>query len=157
VNLAPYQDEYVIRDALAERRVAIVGLSSNPLRPSYFVGFYLQRHGYEIYPVNPRESEVLGRRCYASLKDIPDPIGVVDVFREPGAVPEIAREAVDIGARFLWLQFGVISPEGAAIAQAGGMKVIMDRCMKIEHARRLGDMHVLGFNTEVISAKRPPR
>jgi predicted CoA-binding protein len=154
VNLEPYQDPYVIQDALNERRVAIVGLSSNPQRASYFVGYYLQRHGYEIYPVNPRESEVLGRRSYPSLRDLPDPVGVVDVFRDPGAVPDIAREAADIGARFLWLQFGVISPEGAGIATAAGMKVVMDRCIKIEHARYKGRMHWLGFNTDVISAER---
>ncbi len=152
-----YQDPAVIQAALRERRVAVVGLSSNVLRPSHFVGYYLQRHGYEVVPVNPREREILGHTSYPSLADVSGPagsIGVVDVFREPAAVPAIAREAVAIGARYLWLQFGVISPEGVRIAEAGGLRVIVDRCMKIEHARWLGRMHVLGFNTGVISARR---
>jgi len=152
--MTQYQDPQVIRAALGERRVAVVGLSSNHLRASNFVGYYLQRHGYQVVPVNPRESEILGERCYPSLSAIPEPVGVVDVFRDPAAVPDIAREAVAMGARYLWLQFGVISPEGAAIAEAGGVQVIMDRCMKIEHARYLGRMHWLGFNTEQITARR---
>jgi len=152
--MTQYQDPQVIRAALGEHRVAVVGLSSNHLRASNFVGYYLQRHGYQVVPVNPRESEILGERCYPSLSTIPEPVGVVDVFRDPAAVPDIAREAVAMGARYLWLQFGVISPEGAAIAEAGGMQVIMDRCMKIEHARYLGRMHWLGFNTEQITARR---
>ena len=154
LDLSPYQDPEVIRAALRERRVAVVGLSSNHLRPSNFVGYYLQRHGYQMVPVNPRETEILGERSYGSLSEIPEPVGVVDVFRDPSAVPDIAHEAVAIGAKFLWLQFGVISPEGVEIAQAGGMQVIMDRCIKIEHARYVGRMHWLGFNTEQITAQR---
>jgi hypothetical protein len=141
----------ILRDA---RTVAIVGLSSNPLRPSNFVGFYLQRHGYRVIPVNPRETEVRGERAYASLLDVPEQIDIVDVFRRPEAVPEIAEQAVAIGARALWLQFGVISPEGAEIARAGGLDVVMDRCLKVEHARHLGRMHWLGFNTGQITARR---
>jgi predicted CoA-binding protein len=136
------------------RTVAVVGLSSNELRPSNFVGFYLQRHGYRVIPVNPRETEVLGERSYASLGEIPERVDVVDVFRAPDAVPAIAEEAVAIGAGSLWLQYGVISPEGAAIAERGGMNVVMDRCMKIEHARYMGRMHWLGFNTGRITARR---
>jgi predicted CoA-binding protein len=136
------------------RTVAIVGLSSNELRPSNFVGFYLKRHGYRVIPVNPRESEVFGERSYASLSEIPDRVDVVDVFRAPDAVPAIAEEAVAIGARGLWLQYGVISVEGAELARQGGLDVVMDRCMKIEHARYLGRMHWLGFNTGRISARR---
>jgi predicted CoA-binding protein len=139
---------------LSARTVAIVGLSSNELRPSNFVGFYLQRHGYRIVPVNPRETEVLGERSYPSLVDVPVHIDVVDVFRQPDAVPAIAEEAVAVGAGALWLQFGVISPEGAEIARRGGLGVVMDRCLKIEHARHLGRMHWLGFNTEQITALR---
>ena len=139
---------------LSARTVAIVGLSSNELRPSNFVGFYLQRHGYRVIPVNPGESEILGEPSYPSLTDVPVPIDVVDVFRRPEAVPAIAEEAVAIGAGALWLQFGVISPEGAEIARAGGLAVVMDRCMKVEHARYLGRMHWLGFNTHQISARR---
>jgi predicted CoA-binding protein len=154
-DLARYQDARTIREILfSARTVAVVGLSPNPLRPSNFVGYYLQRHGYRIVPVNPREREILGETSYPSLTDIPFPVDVVDVFRQPDAVPDIAREAVQIGARALWLQFGVISQEGADVAEQGGLKVIMDRCMKVEHARHLGRMHVLGFNTGNISSRR---
>jgi hypothetical protein len=156
-NVADYQDPAVIKAALRERRIAVVGLSANELRPSHYVGYYLKRHGYEVVPVNPREREVLGLPCYPSLAEVPGDIGVVDVFREPAAVPAIAREAVARGARFLWLQFGVISEEGVRIALEGGMHVIVDRCIKIEHARYQGRMHVLGFNTGVISAQRKTR
>ena len=151
----PYQDPQVILRMLrAARTVAIVGLSKDPLRPSNFIGFYLKRHGYKIVPVNPREQEILGEKSYPSLKDIPFPVVIVNVFRRPDAVPDIAREAVAIGAKALWLQFGVISPEGARIAENGGLDVIMDRCMKVEHARHLGRMHWLGFNTGRVTAVR---
>ena len=154
-DLAQYQDQRTIQEILHRARtVAIVGLSSNVLRPSHFVGYYLQRHGYRIVPVNPREREVLGETSYASLEAIPFPVDLVDVFRAPEAVPAIAEEAVRIGARALWLQFGVISPAGAAIARQGGLQVVMDRCAKVEHARYLGRMHWLGFNTGVITARR---
>ena len=155
MNLAPYQRPERIQRALMERRVAVVGLSANELRASNFVGFYLARHGYDVVPVNPRESEILDRLCYPDLARLPEPAGVVDVFRDPAAVPEIARGAVAMGARFLWLQFGVISEAGIAIAEAGGLEVIVDRCMKIEHARYRGRMHWLGFNSGRISARRP--
>ena len=154
MDLADYQDPRIIRAALDERRVAIVGLSANELRASHFVGYYLKRHGYDIVPVNPRETSILGCECYPGLADIGDPVGVVDVFRASHAVPEIARQAVAIGARFLWLQYGVINEEGIAIAREGGLDVIVDRCLKVEHARHLGRMHWLGFNTEVVSAQR---
>jgi hypothetical protein len=154
-EIRKYQDPLVIRKILhTARTVAIVGMSSNVLRPSNFVGFYLQRHGYRIVPVNPRETEAVGERAYASLKDIPFHVDVVDVFRAPQFVPEVAREAVEIGADALWLQFGVISGEGAHIAEAGGLDVVMDRCMKVEHARNMGRMHWLGFNTGVVGAQR---
>jgi predicted CoA-binding protein len=138
------------------RTVAIVGLSANELRGSNFVGFYLKRHGYHVVPVNPNETEILGEGCYRSLSSIPVPVDVVDVFRQPDAVPAIAEEAVEIGAKALWLQFGVISEEGAVIARRGGLSVVMDRCMKVEHARHLGRMHWLGFNTWQITARRLP-
>lgn len=153
--MTDWQDPETIRSILrSARTVAIVGLSPNELRASNFVGFYLKRHGYRVVPVNPRESEVLGERSYASLGEIPDRVDVVDVFRAPEAVPSIAEEAVAIGARALWLQYGVISPEGAELAARGGLDVVMDRCMKIEHARFLGRMHWLGFNTGRITARR---
>ena len=153
-DLSSYQEPADIRRILNYRRIAIVGLSANDLRASHFVGFYLQRHGYEVIPVNPRETAVLGETSYPSLSDIPGPVDVVDVFRDPAAVPEIARQGVAIGARALWLQFGVINEEGIQIAVDAGMDVVADRCLKIEHARFLGRMHCLGFNTGLISAKR---
>jgi uncharacterized protein len=154
-DVRKYQDALVIREILhTARTIAIVGLSSNVLRPSHFVGFYLQRHGYRIVPVNPNEREALGEKAYASLGDIPFHVDVVDVFRLPAFVPAIAEEAVRIGAGALWLQFGVISAEGAQIAERGGLKVVVDRCMKVEHARHMGRMHWLGFNTGVVGSRR---
>jgi predicted CoA-binding protein len=136
------------------RTIAIVGLSKHELRASYFVGYYLRRHGYRVIPVNPREKEVLGQRSAASLTDIGEPVDIVDVFREPSVVPALAADAAAIGAKALWLQFGVIHEAGAAQAHAAGLAVVMDRCLKIEHARYFGRMHWLGFNTGVISARR---
>jgi hypothetical protein len=154
-DLTRYQDPIAIQRVLnSARTIAIVGLSSNHLRPSNFVGFYLQRHGYRVIPVNPRETEILGEPSYPSLREVPVPVDVVDVFRQPDAVPAIAREAVEIGAGALWCQFGVISEEGAQIAQDGGLTVVMDRCLKIEHARYVGRMNWLGLNTHQISSVR---
>ena len=154
-ELARYQDPLVIQRVLFDARIiAIVGLSSNPLRASNFVGFYLQRHGYRVIPVNPRETEVLGERSFASLREVPLAVDIVDVFRAPAALPEIARDAVAIHAKCLWCQFNVINEEGARIAEAGGLTVIMDRCLKVEHARYAGRMHWLGFNTQRITAVR---
>jgi len=154
-DLERYQDPLTIqRVLLSARTIAIVGLSGNPLRASYFVGFYLQRHGYRVIPVNPRESEVLGERSFASLRDVPVPVDVVNVFRAPAALPGIATEAVAIGAKCLWCQFNVINEEGARIAEKGGLSVIMDRCIKVEHARYVGRMHWLGFNTQRITSVR---
>ena len=152
---ARYQDPRTIEKILRHSHtIAIVGLSPNPLRPSNFVGYYLQRHGYQIVPVNPTADEILGQKSYPSLRAIPFPVDVVDVFRAPEAVPPIAEEAVSIGAAALWLQFDVISPAGAAIAERGGLMVVMDRCLKVEHARLLGRMHWFGLNTGVVSSRR---
>ncbi|HWS33681.1 MAG TPA: CoA-binding protein [Actinoplanes sp.] len=136
------------------RTIAIVGLSGNELRASYFVGYYLQRHGYRVIPVNPRESAILGETSYPELGAVPVPIDVVNVFRAPAALPQIAADAVAVGAGALWTQFGVVNPEGAGIAETGGLTVIMDRCLKIEHARYAGRMHWLGFNTGRITSVR---
>ncbi len=154
MNIGDYQDCAVIQRVLTMQRIAIVGLSGNELRASNFVGRYLLRNGYDVVPVNPREETILGQTSYASLADIPDPVDTVDVFRKPEAVPDIARDAVAIGAKCLWLQYNVISEEGARIATDGGLDVVMDRCMKVEHARYLGRMHWLGFNTGRITAVR---
>lgn len=154
-DLTRYQDPQTIQRALyGAKTVAIVGLSKNPLRASYFVGYYLRRHGYRVVPVNPREDEILGEKSFKTLADVPFPVDIVDVFRTPDAVPGIAREAVAIGAKTLWCQYGVISEEGARIAEAGGVAVVMDRCMKVEHARYVGRMHWLGFNTQRITSVR---
>jgi uncharacterized protein len=150
-----YQDPRTIQSILHRARtVAVVGLSPNELRASHFVGYYLRRHGYRVIPVNPREEQILGERSYASLSDIPEQVDVVDVFRVSDAVPPIAEEAVAAGAGALWLQYGVISPEGAGFAARHGLDVVMGRCMKVEHARYLGRMHWLGFNTGEITSSR---
>lgn len=154
-DVSRYQDPLTIQRVLhSAKTVAIVGLSGNHLRASYFVGFYLRRHGYRVVPVNPRESTVLGEQSYASLTEVPFPVDIVNVFRAPDALPAIARDAVAIGATSLWCQFSVINEEGAGIAEAGGLAVVMDRCIKIEHARYVGRMHWLGFNTQRITAVR---
>jgi uncharacterized protein len=154
-DLARYQDPLTIQRVLnSATTIAIVGLSSNKLRASYFVGYYLKRHGYQVIPVNPRETEILGETCYPSLLDVPVPVDAVDVFRAPDALPGIAQQAAAIKAGFLWCQFGVINSEGAQIAEDGGVTVIMDRCLKVEHARYLGRMHWLGFNTQRITSVR---
>ena len=154
-DLARYQDPLTIQRVLhTAKTIAIVGLSNNELRASYFVGYYLKRHGFRVIPVNPRAAEILGQKCYPSLPEVPEPINIVNVFRAPDALPAIAREAVAIKAGALWCQFGVINGEGARIAEDGGATVIMDRCLKVEHARYLGRMHWLGFNTQRITSVR---
>jgi predicted CoA-binding protein len=154
-DLTRYQDPLTIQRMLfSAKTIAIVGLSRNTLRASYFVGFYLQRHGYRVIPVNPRETEILGEKSYASLRDVPVPVDIVNVFRAPDALPGIAKDAVAIGAKCLWCQFGVINEQGARIAEDGGVAVVMDRCIKVEHARYVGRMHWLGFNTERITSVR---
>jgi len=155
LDLRRYQDPLTIQRVLhTARTIAIVGLSRNELRASHFVGYYLKRHGYRVIPVNPREAEVLGERSFQSLIDVPVPVDVVNVFRAPDALPAVAAEAVQIRAGNLWCQFGVINEEGGRIAEAGGLSVIMDRCMKVEHARYVGRMHWLGFNTQRITSIR---
>ena len=150
-----HQDPLEIQRVLnTARTIAVVGLSSNELRASHFVGYYLKRHGYTVIPVNPREKEILGETSYPSLLDVPEHVDIVNVFRAPDAVPQIARDAVSIGAGTLWCQFGVISDEGAEIAEQGGLTVVMDRCIKVEHARYVGRMHWLGFNTQRITSVR---
>jgi uncharacterized protein len=154
-DLARYQDPSTIQRVLhGARTIAVVGLSRNELRASYFVGYYLKRHGYRVIPVNPREPEILGETSFASLRDVPEPIDIVNVFRAPDALPGIAEEAVAIGAGALWCQFGVVNAEGARIAEDGGVTVVMDRCIKVEHARYVGRMHWLGFNTQRIASVR---
>ena len=155
MDLARYQDPLAIQRLLHNAKtIAIVGLSPNELRASYFVGYYLARHGYQVIPVNPREKEILGEKSYKSLLDVTAPVDIVNVFRAPDALPAIAEEAVKIRAGSLWCQFGVINEAGARIAEDGGVSVIMDRCLKVEHARYVGRMHWLGFNTQRITSVR---
>jgi predicted CoA-binding protein len=154
-DLSRYQDPSTIQRVIhSAKTIAIVGLSKNQMRASYFVGFYLQRHGYRVIPVNPRESEVLGEKSFTTLADVPDRVDIVNVFRAPDALPGIAEEAVAIGAGNLWCQFTVINEEGGRIAERGGLSVVMDRCLKVEHARYIGRMHWLGFNTQRITSVR---
>ncbi len=145
-----------IREALNRcRRIAVVGLSDNWYRPSYFAAKYMQEHGYTIVPVNPRYDHVLGERCYPSLDDIPDPVDMVDIFQRSEAVPPFVEQAIAIGARLVWMQLGVVNETAAARATAAGLDVIMDRCVKIEHARLLGGLNLIGVTTGVVSSRRP--
>lgn len=139
----------------SNRTVAVVGLSANWWRPSYFAAKYMQEHGYRVVPVNPAYQEVLGEKCYAALKDIPFPVDVVDCFRKSEEIGPLADEAIAIGAKCLWMQLGVVNEAAAAKARAAGLDVVMDRCVKIEHARLFGGLGWAGVNTGVISAKRP--
>ncbi len=137
------------------RTIAVVGLSADWFRPSYFAAKYMQEHGYRVIPVNPKYSEILGERCYPDLKSIPEPVDIVDVFRKSEDCVPIARDAVTIGAKALWLQIGVINDEARQIAEAGGLSVVMNRCVKIEYARLFGGLNWFGVNTKIISARRP--
>ncbi len=150
-----YQNPDVIRRLLATARtVAIVGMSADPQKASAFVASYLQHEGYRIIPVNPRGGRVLGETIYPDLASIPAPVDIVDVFRPAREAPGIARQAVAIGARALWLQLRIVSVEAADIALAGGLDVVMDRCAKMEHGRFDGSLHWGGMNTEIISARK---
>lgn len=137
------------------RTVAVVGLSAEWHRPSYFAAKYMQEHGYRIVPVNPKYREILGEKSYARLEDIPFAIDMVDVFRKEADIPPIAQSAVAIGAKCLWQQLGLKSEEADRIATAAGLDSIWDRCVKIEHARLFGGLNWAGVNTQVISARRP--
>jgi hypothetical protein len=149
-------DINTLRRILKECRVlAVVGLSAQWHRPSHFAAKYMLEHGYRVIPVNPQYREVLGQKCYASLREIPEKVDLVDVFRKTAEVLPVARDAVAIGARVFWQQLGVRNEEAAALAQAAGLDSVMDRCVKIEHGRLFGGLNWMGVNTRVISAKRP--
>jgi predicted CoA-binding protein len=136
------------------RTVALVGVSANPLRSSNFVATYLVRTSYTIWPVNPTYEEVLGLRCYPSLADLPEPPDIVDVFRRTEEIPSVVEEAIDVGAKVVWFQLGLRHEEAAARARGAGLSVVQDRCLKIEHARFAGGLHLGGFDTGVITSKR---
>lgn len=137
------------------RTIAVVGLSAEWHRPSFFAAKYMQQHGYRVIPVNPRYEQILGERCFPSLEAIDVPVDMVDVFRKPADVLPIAQSAVAIGAKCLWQQLGVINLQADALAREAGLDSVMDRCVKIEHARLFGGLHWAGVNTRVISARRP--
>ena len=145
-----------LRRILAENKtIAVVGLSADWFRPSFFAAKYMQAHGYRIVPVNPRYPEILGEKAYKSLVDIPFQVDVVDCFRKTADIVPIARDAIAIGAKVLWQQLGVINDEADALARDAGLDSVIDRCVKIEHARLFGGLGWVGVNTGVISAKRP--
>ncbi|MFT5193826.1 MAG: putative CoA-binding protein [Cellvibrionaceae bacterium] len=152
-----YIDPVLIRSILqTTKTIAMVGLSPKSERPSHFVATYLQYEGFRVIPINPRAEEILGEKAYPDLKSVPSDIKIdmVNVFRRPEDCPPLAAEAVTIGAKTIWFQLRVISQEAADIAEAGGLQVVMDRCVKIEHGRYNGSLHWVGMNTEIISARR---
>lgn len=155
---ANYQDPMRIRRTLAETRtIAIVGLSKDSQRPSYFVGSYLKYEGYQVIPVNPTADEILGERSYPDLLSIPGPIDLVDIFRPPAACVEIVQQAIEKRAKAIWMQLRIINLEAAQLAEAAGLEVIIDRCIKMEHGRYNGSLHWVGMNTELISARKARR
>ena len=149
-------DISTIRRILKENKtIAVVGLSANWYRPSFFAAKYLQDHGFRVFPVNPAYQEVLGEKCYARLEDIPEPVEVVDLFQQPDDVPPHVDAAIKIGAKVVWMQLGIINEQAAQRAREAGLEVVMDRCMKIEFARLFGGLSFVGVNTKLISSKRP--
>jgi predicted CoA-binding protein len=149
-------DVNTLRRILKENRViAVVGLSADWFRPSYFAAKYMLEHGYRVIPVNPKYPEILGQKCYKSLQDIPEQVGIVDIFRKSQDVMPIAEAAIAVGARVLWQQLGVRNEAAASKARAAGLESVLDRCVKIEHARLFGGLGWVGVNTRLISAKRP--
>jgi hypothetical protein len=152
-----YDDSY-IRGILRDSKVfAMVGASSNPIRPSYFAMKYLLGKGYKVIPVNPGQAgkELLGQPIHASLRDIPEPVDVVDIFRNAEAALEITQDAIAIGAKVVWMQLGVRNDEAARLAEAAGLKVVMNRCPKIEYGRLSGEIGWAGVNTGILSNRRP--
>lgn len=149
-------DINTLRRILSQNRViAVVGLSADWFRPSYFAAKYMQEHGYRVIPVNPKYAEILGEKCYKSLRDIPEKVDIVDCFRKTADIPPICDDAIAIGAKVLWQQLGVRNEAAAAKARAAGLDAVVDRCVKIEHGRLFGGLNWIGVNTGVISAKRP--
>ncbi len=149
-------DSAQLRKILARyRRVAVVGLSTNEMRPSYFAAKYLLDHGYEVVPVNPKYPEILGQKCYPTLEEIPGQVDIVDLFQRADQVMPFVEQAIRIKTKVVWMQLGIINDAAAEKARAAGLDVIMDRCMKIEYARLFGGLSLVGVNTRVISARRP--
>jgi predicted CoA-binding protein len=139
----------------SSKTIAVVGLSAQWHRPSYFAAKYMQEHGYKVIPVNPGQTEILGEKCYKSLREIPGKVDIVDCFRRSAEIPAIADDAIAIGAKVLWMQLGVENGDARRKAEAAGLEVVENRCVKIEHGRFFGGLGWAGVNTKVISAKRP--
>ena len=153
-----YQNSEIIRKILnSYKTIAIVGLSDKKERASNFVGSYLKAEGYTIIPVNPLKQEILGEKCYPDLASIPVPVDVVDIFRRPDQCVDIVKQAIAIKAKVVWMQLGVVNRDAAELAEANGLKVVMDRCIKMEHGRYNGHLHWAGMNTEIITAKKVSR
>ena len=153
-----YQNPGVIRQLLHfSENIAIVGLSDKPERASNFVGSYLKSEGYNIIPVNPMKEEILGEKSYPDLKSIPTKVDIVDIFRKPQDCYAIVEEAIEIGARAVWMQLTIANRDAAELAQKNGLQVVMDRCIKMEHGRYNGNLHWVGMNTEIITAKKAAR
>ena len=153
--MASVDDIAGLRRILSQSRViAVVGLSPNWYRPSFFAAKYMQEHGYRAIPVNPNASEILGEKSYPSIAAIPVPVDIVDCFRKPEEMPDLARAAVAKGAKVFWMQLGLRNDEAAKIANDAGLDVVQNRCVKIEHARLMGGLHWAGVNTGVVSSRR---
>ena len=154
-SIRAMDDINTLRRILKDSRViAVVGLSADWYRPSYFAAKYMQEHGYRVIPVNPKYEAILGEKCYKSLRDIPEPVDMVDVFRASEHVPPLAEDAIAVGAKVLWMQLGVRNDEAAAMAEKAGLTVVMNRCPKIEYGRLSGELGWHGFNSGVITSKR---
>lgn len=153
-----YQNPDVIRQLLHfSQNIAIVGLSDKPQRASNFVGSYLKSEGFNVIPVNPMKEEILGEKCYPDLKSVPHKIDVVDIFRRPQDCEQIVKEAIEVGAKAVWMQLSIVNRDAAKLAVDNGLDVIMDRCVKMEHGRYNGNLHWVGMNTEIITAKKAVR
>ena len=140
------------------RKFSMVGLSSNPYRPSHFAAIYMLAEGYRVVPVNPRESEILGQTCFPSILAVAEhdlsAVKMIDLFRRPADIPPLVEEAIEVGAEVVWMQLGVINHEAAKMAVDAGLTVVMDRCVKIEHARFFGGLNTIGLNTGIVSSRR---
>lgn len=153
-----YQSSEKIRKMLnTAKNIAIVGLSDKPQRASNFVGSYLLSEGYNVIPVNPMKEEIFGRKCYPDLKSVPEKIDLVDIFRRPQDCEEIVKEAIEVGASAVWMQLSIVNRDAARVALDAGLDVVMDRCIKMEHGRYGGNLHWVGMNTEIITAKKAGR
>lgn len=149
-------DNQAIRNILdSYKTIAMVGLSGNWYRPSFFAAKYLLEHGFQVIPVNPNYQEILGQKCYPDLASIPQQVDIVDLFQRSDQVLQFVQPAIDRQAKVLWLQLGIVNDVAAAQAEGAGLQVVMDRCMKIEYARLFGGLNWMGVNTGIISAKRP--